>query len=257
MSVGEGGVALVEDIVEHAEDAVDVGLVGEVLGEGEHNFDHFGPLGAVGEVFQQLLDVILSLSNLNEGSTILQLTHELNALIQGSNGISQFLNGLLVGTVVGSSLSDGVGHIGVGLVNQRIVVGDLSRQLVDERNEDVVDVVGGLGDIRLGGGDSGGDGGGQDVVVVGLQGPLLHLHISLKLEIVEESSESGLKLIQWSTKFELKCNKFRCDLTPAGFLELLNLVLDLERHFGGVGGRKDQSDDDDSSFHFDFFGFFI
>jgi len=66
MSVSKGLVALVKDVLEHSEDSLDGTLVGEVLGEFEHDSDHLGPLGSVGEVLLELLDVILSSSDLYE-----------------------------------------------------------------------------------------------------------------------------------------------------------------------------------------------
>ena len=257
MGIGHGFMALLKDVVEHTEDSLHGALVGEVLGQSEHNLDHLGPLGSVGEVFQELLDVVLSFGDLYERGLISQLGDQLDALVQSGDGVGELIDHLLVVSVLDSSLGDGVGHVLSGGVDQVVVVGDLGGELVHQWDENVVDVVGSLGDIGVGRGDSTGDRGGQDVVVVGLKSPFLHFHISLELEISEERSEGSLQLIKRTTKFNLKFDECGCDLSPASFLELLDLVLNRKRHLGGVGGAQYQSNDDDSSFHFDFFGFFI
>lgn len=66
MSVGEGLMALIKDVIEHTEDSLDGALVGEVLGKSEHNLDHLGPFGSVNEVLLELLDVILGSLDLYE-----------------------------------------------------------------------------------------------------------------------------------------------------------------------------------------------
>ena len=66
MSIGQSFMALIKDILEHTEDSLDGSLVGEVLSDVEHDFDHFRPFGSVSEVFQELLDVVLGFSNLYE-----------------------------------------------------------------------------------------------------------------------------------------------------------------------------------------------
>jgi len=66
MSIGQGLMALTKDVIEHTENSLDSTLVGEVLGQSEHDSDHLSPFGSVGEVFQELLDVVLGFGNLYE-----------------------------------------------------------------------------------------------------------------------------------------------------------------------------------------------
>lgn len=66
MSVSEGLLALSKDVLEHAENSLDRGLVRKVLSEGKHNLDHLGPLGSMLEMFEELFDVVLSFGNLYE-----------------------------------------------------------------------------------------------------------------------------------------------------------------------------------------------
>lgn len=66
VSISNRLVALSEDILEHGENSVDSRLVREVLSQSEHNLDHLSPLGSVGEVFQEFLDVGLGFGDLNE-----------------------------------------------------------------------------------------------------------------------------------------------------------------------------------------------
>jgi len=66
MSGSEGVLALNKDILEHAENSLDGGLVRKVLSKGEHNLDHLGPLGSMLEMFEELFDVVLSFGNLYE-----------------------------------------------------------------------------------------------------------------------------------------------------------------------------------------------
>lgn len=192
MGISKGLVALSKDVIEHNKYSIDGGLVREVLGQSKHNLDHLGPLGSVSEVFEELLDVVLGFGDLNERGLVSQLGDQLDALVEGGDGVRKLINRLLVVTVITGSLGNGGGHIGSGSGDETVIVSDLSGELVNQWNEHVVDVVGSLGDIGVGRGDSTSDGGGQDVVVVGLETPFLHFQISLELEVSEERSKSSL-----------------------------------------------------------------
>jgi len=150
MSIGEVLMALGEDVLEHSEDSLDRALVGEVLGKGQHNLDHLGPFGFVGEVFEELLDVVLRFGDLNERGTVSELTNEVDALVEGGDGSVKLFDILLIVTVISGSLSFGISHILIGGIDQVVVAGDLIGKLVDQWDKDVVDVVGGLSDIGLG-----------------------------------------------------------------------------------------------------------
>jgi len=106
----------------------------------------------------------------------------------------------LIVAIVGGSLGFGIGHVLGGGVDKVVIVGDLGRQLVNQWDKDVVDLVGGLGDVRVGRSDSVSDLSGKDVVIVGLEGPFLHFHVFLELEVLEEISESSLQFIKGTTK---------------------------------------------------------
>lgn len=96
MGISEGFVALFEDVIEHDKDSLDSALVGKVLGEGQHNFDHLGPFGSVGEVFEEFLDVVLRFLDLDERSFVSETGHQIDALVESGNGVGQILDGLFV-----------------------------------------------------------------------------------------------------------------------------------------------------------------
>lgn len=69
----------------------------------------------------------------------------------------------------------------MSLGEQSVVVSNLLSELVNQRNQNVVDFVSRLGNVSVGRGDSVSNGGGQDIVVVGLEAPFLHFEVSLEL----------------------------------------------------------------------------
>jgi len=170
--------------------------VGEI-GELEESLHHGTPLGMSKSVLN-FLERSLDLGDLDHGGgTGVETGKELNALIDGVNGKVGFFNPSGVLGVRLSSLNGSGVHSGESVNNELLISGNLGLEGSLKWVEDVLKFGGGLGDIRLGGGDSLSDGGFPFVVLSQLDVVVLSVNINLELVVSHEVLEGLDQVTDW------------------------------------------------------------
>jgi len=174
------------------------------IGELEESLDHGTVLG-LSEGLRNFLERSLDFGDLDHGGgTRFETGKELNALIDSIDGHVGFLNPSGVLGVRSGSLGGGSVHLGEGVDDELLISGNLGLEGGFEWVEDVLKGRGGLGDIRLGGGDSLSDGGFPFVMLSQLDVVVLSVNINLELVVSKEVLEGLDQVCDWRTNLQLE-----------------------------------------------------